>query len=866
MIFMRFTLLLTCCILSADLGVAQPDRHTMIEHLEQRFGDDVEMQITSEVSPGRCLLPYHQMYDEAGDDLAPATRNRMKQLLAAPGDKPELEEYESESGKFRILYTTEGPDSIPATYSIDPDSVIPDYVIQTAIYADSSYRYQVETLGFVDPTVHQGEQECRNRIGNGEWQDTVITIRYREFGFYGTFVKQRPFEFVVHRNFDGFPENDLEDNRLGALMTTIAHEFKHVIQYATNCMQGDAGNPSRLEMDATMMENIVHPDVNDYYNYIYKSSSIFHSPEYSIPASNWLDSYNHVTWMLFYLEYFGIDFWVKVWNHIHNDHLLLFDEAMSTELELIGRGDNFESALIRNYLWHMAPTQYTSNDGGNFGQNSSNYYGFSEQEFYPPANFFVRYDSLPEFPDKVVETPTRAARFFEFSADEIGAEGQAALALFKDSLGLGVGVLAKTKSGEIQEFVIPSSSANPQKYRMPFDWNELKWMGLVTVNSNNQIPVNQQLFAGVGEAIEHDQLWVYGDITKDDKLTEEDALGMLAYKLNPGLATIFDRYIGDLSGIGEISHYDAALLYRHLDGDDSPFPVDTSGSGKAPKWDRFYKVADDGGTVYPVAKLSPREERTDTVTASLRIDHLAIADYEMDLILSVEGASDSTWNSFYLVLGIDYPPQNPGGSPVSSMGLEFLDIITINGPDDSEGWVYEFDPHFPHTLKLAYASSVPFGSGSIKTASNSPDDLLTLQLKTGSSGKIHFKIVNFQLDEHNYAVREFPLMDTIQVMGPVGTKPPAEQPLAFELNQNYPNPFNPETTISFVLPETTTVRLQVFDITGRLVAKLVDETLHRGRHSVQFDARLHRDISSGVYLYRLEAASQVSVRKMTVIK
>jgi len=91
----------------------------------------------------------------------------------------------------------------------------------------------------------------------------------------------------------------------------------------------------------------------------------------------------------------------------------------------------------------------------------------------------------------------------------------------------------------------------------------------------------------------------------------------------------------------------------------------------------------------------------------------------------------------------------------------------------------------------------------------------------------------------------------------------ADIPLTFELRQNYPNPFNPSTQIQFSLPEPGLVKLKIFDVLGRLVRTLVDGPMQAGRQSVTFDAG---NLPSGMYLYRLETQTDVSVRKMMLIK
>ncbi|MBU0507203.1 T9SS type A sorting domain-containing protein, partial [bacterium] len=85
----------------------------------------------------------------------------------------------------------------------------------------------------------------------------------------------------------------------------------------------------------------------------------------------------------------------------------------------------------------------------------------------------------------------------------------------------------------------------------------------------------------------------------------------------------------------------------------------------------------------------------------------------------------------------------------------------------------------------------------------------------------------------------------------------------YALYQNYPNPFNPTTQIRFDLAEAGLVRLTIYNLTGQEVATLLNGSLAAGPHAVEFDAR---DLPSGMYLYRLEAADFSAVRKMMLMK
>lgn len=88
-------------------------------------------------------------------------------------------------------------------------------------------------------------------------------------------------------------------------------------------------------------------------------------------------------------------------------------------------------------------------------------------------------------------------------------------------------------------------------------------------------------------------------------------------------------------------------------------------------------------------------------------------------------------------------------------------------------------------------------------------------------------------------------------------------PATFALRQNHPNPFNPSTTISYELPSCSHITLKVYNLLGQEVATLVNEIQDAGFKSVEFEGS---HLSSGVYVYRLQAGRLVENKKMFLLR
>ncbi|MHB9012167.1 MAG: FlgD immunoglobulin-like domain containing protein, partial [Ignavibacteriaceae bacterium] len=93
-------------------------------------------------------------------------------------------------------------------------------------------------------------------------------------------------------------------------------------------------------------------------------------------------------------------------------------------------------------------------------------------------------------------------------------------------------------------------------------------------------------------------------------------------------------------------------------------------------------------------------------------------------------------------------------------------------------------------------------------------------------------------------------------------------PATFQVFQNYPNPFNPTTTINFALPQSSNVKIVIYDMLGKEVRTLVNGDQVAGVHSIVWDGRNNfgSQVASGTYIYRVVAGNYSAVKKMIMLK
>jgi hypothetical protein len=184
----------------------------------------------------------------------------------------------------------------------------------------------------------------------------------------------------------------------------------------------------------------------------------------------------------------------------------------------------------------------------------------------------------------------------------------------------------------------------------------------------------------------------------------------------------------------------------------------------------------------------------------------------------------------------------------------------------------------PTSAWFEWGTSVEYGS------SSSPEivgeENTSVRITRQLSDLVPYKVYHARAVAENATGRIFGPDQLLAPPNITGVIPGEDLPSTFKLFQNYPNPFNPTTVISYSIPPPTgrdlgsherdgqlqassRVTLNIYDLLGREVATLVDEEKYAGTYSVSWDAS---KFASGIYFYKLQGGSHVSVRKMVVAR
>lgn len=213
---------------------------------------------------------------------------------------------------------------------------------------------------------------------------------------------------------------------------------------------------------------------------------------------------------------------------------------------------------------------------------------------------------------------------------------------------------------------------------------------------------------------------------------------------------------------------------------------------------------------------------------------------------------------------------------VDDIGQEVIDTLTITvNPVNDLPYVV----HIPDTLTFSVGEVLKF---TIDTAfADVEDQLVDLQfnltvdptdifisfdpgtytVSLTSPSYTGFGSINLTVTDSDGGVLQIVLV--VEVKMATSNELENGVPFEYSLQQNYPNPFNPSSTIRFGIPEAAEVQLTVYNMLGQMVGTLLNQKMQAGWHTVQFNAE---GLSTGTYIYRIQAGKYVSTKKMLLIK
>jgi hypothetical protein len=334
----------------------------------------LDLHLQQEGGRATCGFPLALWLTEARRTGNPAFGADAAALLTRP-----VTQTSTESAHFRIHYDTSGTQAaamLDAGHQPIPGTAH-EYATWVAALAESAYAVETAQLGYPAAPADLGQ-------GGGDEYDIYVsnldTIRVYGITFpenpIGTrrsttyMVVDNDFSFVLPDSNRGLP----------ALAVTLAHEYHHAIQLGN---YGDWGfdNIWFYEMTSVWMEDVVFPDVNDYYAYLRESSGHFRHPETPLTAPEVI-VYSRGIWCKYLAGRFSPDVIRSTWQGILSVRPL---EALDAALQASPYNTSLRSAFVEWTLWNYytgsraVPGQYYP-DAAVFPQVTAETFGFT-----PPA-------------------------------------------------------------------------------------------------------------------------------------------------------------------------------------------------------------------------------------------------------------------------------------------------------------------------------------------------------------------------------------------------------------------------------------------------------------------------------------------------
>ena len=344
-----------------------------------------------------------------------------------------------------------------------------------------------------------------------------------------------------------------------------------------------------------------------------------------------------------------------------------------------------------------------------------------------------------------------------------------------------------------------------------------------------------------------------------------DAAWILQYSVELRTFSPYQMIAGDVTGNGSVSAFDAARILQYNVGLINKFEI-------MPDTSHFWRFVPEDFPINP----------TNWTTAPDSIAYTPLNSDTTDNYVGITyGDVSGNWHPSAAELAL------LGKSSGETVDIRLDDVYgqkgeTINLPvileHDSDILAVSFTLEYDANLLKAMNASTSeltegwqmahnIGNGQMKVALAGSQPITT----SGTILKLEFQVLQTELGDATSPLEISEIMvneGTVSVnIQSAKFTTGAALPKEYALSQNFPNPFNSQTVIKYQLPKAGRVVLKIYNTLGQELRTLVDEEMKAGYHQISWDGLSDNGsrVSSGIYIYRIQAGDFVKVRKMLFI-
>ncbi len=337
-------------------------------------------------------------------------------------------------------------------------------------------------------------------------------------------------------------------------------------------------------------------------------------------------------------------------------------------------------------------------------------------------------------------------------------------------------------------------------------------------------------------------------------ISSYDASLILRYSVGTISLTPYQKIAADVSGNDQVTSYDASLILQYCVGLRNQFPVNKDWQFVPTSFaisDLNWMSAPDSLTYQPLSADLNNQ------------DFLGMVSGDVSGNWPATTAMASNVAATFIIDNITQPKEKQWLIPVT---------ITFSQAAFSGSFKLEYDES---RLTLETSAAEDMGTGLLHAVASCSGGLRCVFAANQGISNQGIKI-NFFFNEKNaitpsaadFRFTEVMVDDKVATVTGINDRQPELKPTTWHLSQNHPNPFNAETAIRFQVPVTAAVKIEVFNLLGQSLIKLIDAEKEPGMYTVLWNGcnQQGQPLPSGIYIYRLEAGSFVASRKLALVR